>query len=260
MDCPDHRDATCGAWDYLSHMWVCDPATDPDGGAATWKCSTEIARWITAYWREGRWVTDISGMLPFLKKGGATHLRWHASGQFDPRRTDYTVSLSLRLSDRKKGMRPVEAVPLWNGGRWNAAYDAAHPARQVTVPAGTKKVDLYTLITGHDSSTSQCAEFCNHEHTFTMNGKPHLRSFPGQTALGCANEGKGVAPNQHGTWYFGRGGWCPGYDVAPWIVDVTTEAKIGQSNDVGYTTAFAGKPVDVDRGNIVMSSYLVYWQ
>ncbi len=262
MDCPDHRDATCGAWDYLSHMWVCDPATHPDGGAATWKCTTEIARWITAYWREGRWVTDISGMLPFLKKGGPTHLKWHASGQWDPRRTDYTVSLSLRLSNRQKGMRPVEAVPLWNGGSWNAGYDAAHPARQVTVPAGTKKVDLYTLITGHGgSSNGNCAEFCNHEHKFTINGKPHLRSFPGaQAALGCANEGKGVVPNQHGTWYFGRGGWCPGHDVAPWIVDVTSEAKIGQSNDLGYTTAFGGSPVTVDRGNIVMSSYLVFWQ
>ncbi len=265
-DCPNHRDGECGAWDYLSHLWVCDPPLPPDGGVddagpPPWRCNTEIARWITSYWREGRWVTDISGMLPLLK-GGATHLKWYASGQFDPRRTDYEVSLSLRFSNRNKGMKPVAALPLWQGGAWNAGYDAAHPALQVEVPAGAKKVELYTLITGHGAATGNCAEFCDHEHLFTINGKTEKRSFPGaQTALGCAAEvGKGVVPNQLGTWYFGRGGWCPGLDVAPSVVDVTAAVKSGQTNDLSYKTTFAGQPVDTNRGNIVLSSYLVVWK
>lgn len=259
MDCDHHRDGECGAWDYLSHLWVCTPS-NADGGDP-YTCDTEIARWITSYWRETRWVTDISQMLPLLK-AGAVHLRWYASGQWDPRKTNYTVSLSLRYFSKNKGMRPVSAIPLWTGGAWNASYDANHPNKQVMISNGAKKVELYALLTGHGASTDNCAEFCNHEHHFFVNGNDHLRSFPGaQTLLGCADQVKiGAVPNQHGTWYFGRGGWCPGLDVAPWIVDVTKEVKVGQNNDLAYTTTYGGQPVSVDRGNIVLSSYLVTWQ
>ena len=265
-DCVDHRDGECGAWDYLSHLWVCEPPAAADAGAGdagtpAWRCDAELARWITSYWREGRWVTDISGVLPLLK-GGATHFKWRANGQFDPRKTNYVVSLSLRLSNQKRGMRPVAAIPLWQGGNWNPSYDDAHPELQVDVPAGAKKVELYTLITGHGAATGNCAEFCDHEHLFAVNGAVKKRSFPGaRSALGCANDvNKGVVPNQLGTWYFGRGGWCPGQDVAPAIFDVTSAAKVGQANTLSYKTTFGGQPVDVARGNIVLSSYLVVWQ
>jgi len=254
MDCDNHRDGECGAWDYLSYLWVCDPG---DGGP---QCTNEIARWITSYWRETRWVTDISQMLPFLKPG-MQHFRWNANGQFDPRKTNYIVSLKLRLSNKNKGMRPVSAIPLWTGGMWDQNYDAAHPLKQLVVP-NAKKVELYTLVTGHGAAQDNCAEFCNHEHHFAINGTDNTKSFPeAQTALGCTNNvDKGAVPNQHGTWYYGRGGWCPGWDVSPWVVDVTKQVKLGQQNDFAYTTTFGGQPVTVNRGNIVLSSYLVSWQ
>jgi len=262
LDCDHHRDGECGAWDYLSGLALCDApgdGGDPDAGPA---CSTEIARWITPYWREGRWVTDVSGMLALLQGGGKTRMRWWASGQFDPRKTNYTVSLSLRLSNRGKGRRPTRAVPLWTGGNWDAAYDAAHPDRQVAVPASAKAVELYVLGTGHGAATGNCAEFCNHEHHFVVGGKESVLSFPGAaTPMGCANDvGKGVVPNQHGTWYFGRGGWCPGRDVAPWVVDVTSSITKGGDTTLRYTTTYGGAPVTVDRGVIALSSYLVVWE
>lgn len=92
LDCPEHQNAQCGAWDYLSHLRLCEPATSADGGAS-WDCSKELARWITPYWREGRWVTDISAQLATLGAGGPKHFRWTANGQFDPRSTDYITSL-----------------------------------------------------------------------------------------------------------------------------------------------------------------------
>ena len=45
---------------------------------------------------------------------------------------------------------------------------------------------------------------------------------------GCiAEDARGMVPNQSGTWWLGRGGWCPGEQVEPWIVDVTADAKPG---------------------------------
>lgn len=264
LDCPQHQSSECGAWDYLSHLRLCEPATGADGGA-TWSCTQELARWITTYWREGRWVTDISAQLATLAAagGGTKHLRWTANGQWDPRTTDYIVSLSLRFSASGRGMRPVSATPLWTGGDWNAGYDATKPPVMVDVPADAKKVELVTLTTGHGGvQPTNCAEFCNHQHLFTVNGVLHRQSFPeAQTANTCAARvDVGVVPNQHGTWYYGRGGWCPGQDVAPWVVDVTADVVKGQANTLTYRTEFNGAPVGANLGNIVLSSWLVVWK
>jgi hypothetical protein len=253
IDCPQHSNSLCGAWDYLSHLRLCD---------APGMCTRELARWITPYWREGRWVTDISAQLAVLPSGPA-RLQWWASGQWDPRTTDYTVSLSLRYSNSGRGMRPVSATPLWTGGDWNASYDSMKAPVNVLIPADARKVELVTLTTGHGGvQPTNCAEFCNHAHHFVVNGVEHVQSFPGaQTASGCADRvALGVVPNQHGTWYYGRGGWCPGEDVAPWVVDVTADVTKGQMNTLSYTTRFNGAPVNAGLGNIVLSSWLVVWK
>src|SRR5690606_4827620 len=52
MDCPDSEAGefgNCGAWDYLSRIAI----LDDDG--VTWR---EIARFITTYHREGRYLVD----------------------------------------------------------------------------------------------------------------------------------------------------------------------------------------------------------
>lgn len=275
LDCPEHRSTLCGAWDYLSHLHRCELAGPVDGGVGDdggtgflpdggfrWSCQQELARWITTYWREGRWVTDVSQQLAALPPG-PTHLRWTANGQWDPRVTDYVVSLSLRLSNRQRGMRPVLAVPLWKGGTLDPSYDAAHPPVTVDVPADAKKVELVTLLTGHGGNPPyNCNEFCDHQHVFTVNGVAHRESFPeAQTVDGCEKRvGEGVVPNQSGTWYYGRGGWCPGQDVAPWVVDVTADVTKGQPNTLTYRTEFMGAPVAMSLGNVVLSSWLVVWK
>lgn len=261
LDCPRHMDAECGAWDYLSHLWLCEPDTDADGGA-TWRCDTEVARWITPYWREGRWVTDISQQLATLTPG-PKHLRYYASRQWSPREVNYLVSLAFRFSNRARGMRPVQTTPLWTGGVWNELYDGARMPVTVDIPADAKKVELVTIVTGHEGNApTNCAEFCNHQHIYTVNGTVHRQEFPeAQSNNTCLQRvTAGVVPNQHGTWYFGRGGWCPGQDVAPWVVDVTDEVTKGQMNTISYRTEFNNAPLTSRLGRIVLSSWLVVWK
>lgn len=259
-NCENHRDGECGAWDYLSDLRLCDGSDD----AGKPRCELEIARWITTYWREGRWVTDISGMLPVLGTG-KKKLRWWASKQWDPRPANYVASLSLRFSHRNKGMRPVSATKLFEGGTLNDGYNAKYPPLALDIPAGTKKAELYALITGHGSETDQCAEFCNHTHHFTLNaGKRNSLTFPGaKSSDGCRKMvSEGVVPNQHGTWYFGRGGWCPGLDVRPFIADVTADAKLGGGNTLAYEALIGDKPPAAmsGYGNVQMVAYLVLWK
>ncbi|MEZ4391608.1 MAG: hypothetical protein R3A48_10970 [Polyangiales bacterium] len=132
--CVNHRDGDCGAWDYISDLRLCElPDADAGADAGAPRCDAEIARWITTYWREGRWVTDISPMLPLLREGGRRRFRWYASRQFDPRPANYVVSLSLRFSNRSRPLRPfaVERVA-WPGGRLNTTYGERNPAFRFT--------------------------------------------------------------------------------------------------------------------------------
>ena len=97
-----------------------------------------------------------------------------------------------------------------------------------------------------------------------MNNFFHFQSFTG-TALGCAN-GKpitGVEPNEHGTWLYGRNGWCNGREVDPWVIDVTSQvSQDASSNNVTYFGWYNGGDPDPkeEPGYIVMYSYLVYYR
>lgn len=275
FECPAHLPGNCGAWDYLSHLWLCDsPVAQPDGGTS-WTCDQELARWITSYWSETRHVTDVSQQLAALS-AGPHHLRFWASGQFDDgagtgqgthyRPTDYIVTLKLRFSTKNKGIKPVQLIPLWSGGDWNSGYDATKLPIDVAVPSDAAKVELAFIVTGHGGvSGTGCAEFCDHQHHFTVNGAPFVKDFPeAQSGDGCAQRiDEGVTPNQFGTWYYGRGGWCPGTDVPPVVFDVTSAVTKGANNTLTYSTTYQNAPLSSAagaQGNIVLSSWLVIWK
>lgn len=77
---------------------------------------------------------------------------------------------------------------------------------------------------------------------------------------GCTDRvDQGVVPNQHGTWYFGRGGWCPGWDVRPVVIDVTSELRMGAENELGYTATVDNRVITsmAGYGNVVLTAYLV---
>jgi hypothetical protein len=58
------------------------------------------------------------------------------------------------------------------------------------------------------------------QHVFSINGASRALSFPtAGTEMGCTSDVlAGTTPNEHGTWFFGRGGWCNGRQVDPWWV------------------------------------------
>ncbi|KAK9834955.1 hypothetical protein WJX84_012406, partial [Apatococcus fuscideae] len=71
---------------------------------------------------------------------------------------------------------------------------------------------------------------------------------------------KGVEPNEHGTWQYGRNGWCDGQQVEPTVFDVTEEmAPAGSLNHVSYQGLFQGKDPDPQQppGYIMMQSSII---
>lgn len=249
--CPNDNAAefgNCGAWDYLAHVHVWNEADQ------AW---VELVRYITTYHREGRWVIDATPGLVELAAGGTRLIKYTHAPSWNTQPTK--TWLSFRFTNRGKGMRASEATSLFGGGGFNENYNVDREPIDVAIPAGAQKVELYAIITGHGADTQSCAEFCNHQHEFTINGETYLQEWPivGDNE-GCAKTiGTGTVPNQGGTWWFGRGGWCPGRQVDPVRWDVTEYVKAGGTATVEYRGLLNGSTPPANAGNIHMSSWLV---
>ena len=142
---------------------------------------------------------------------------------------------------------------------------------EFTPPAGTTKVEVAGVISGHGfgSDTLNCAEFCDHQHQFWVQDEQrHTKTHPEANVLmGCADQvAIGTIPNQSGTWVYGRGGWCPGMEVPVWRVDLTDDVDLSGSNSLSYISLVDGEIYhpNYTTGNfnprIDMRSYVVYYQ
>ena len=240
----------CGAWDYLAYLWLTDEMDQ----------RTELARFITTYHREAHWVVDATPMLALLQGGGHRKFRWEFAPEWNTQPT--ATWLRLRFSNRGKGYRPHTLISLGGAGGLNSMYNDARLPVTAEVPADAKKLEVYSVITGHGAEANQCAEFCNHQHEFTVNGHRHLVEFPeAQVPDGCVDQvDRGMTPNQYGTWWFGRGGWCPGMQVDPRVFDVTAEAPAGSTATVEYRGMYADRLPPDGSGNVALSAYLVIYR
>ncbi len=236
----------CPAWDYIVYLYLCDEG-DPT------QCTTEIGRWITTYHREGRWVHDISGLLPLLAGGGTRRFAVYSQ-------QPYLVDLDLRLSNQSKPTRPAKAHYLFSGGTFNATYNDTYDATQIAIPADAVKVELATVITGHGmESPGNCAEFCNTTHHFTVNATENTLDFNPWVNIqtGCMGQvDQGTVPNQYGTWWFGRSGWCPGKEVQLVMTDITNQVTLGQDATIAYHGYYLGSDY-TGSASIRMASWLV---
>ena len=208
-----------------------------------WKA--EIGRYITAYNREGRYISDVTPMLGVLKNENINEFNyWQPNA--------YGLTIKLFFWNENKEYTPVGAEYLHGATRkfnldYNNIFGSENPF-SYNVTDNTEKVEIVTFFTGHGHSSTDenCAEFCNHQHEFTINGNTlDLLEHPnGGTPYGCYNRvHEGVSANQYGTWVYGRAGWCPGQDVEYNRIDITSESSIGE-NRLNYRALYQGEEYD----------------
>ncbi len=247
MDCNGSGEyGTCPPWDYLVYLYLCDEGQ-------TEGCGTEFGRWITTYHRQAEWMHDVSDLLPLIAGGGMRTFEFYTT-------QEYEISLSLRLSNQGKPTRPVSTRFLFSGGAFDADYNDAYKPIDVDIPATATKVELATVISGHGQvSPGTCAEFCPTEHHFYVNGTDNVQVLDNAgTDSGCMDMvEQGVVPNQYGTWWYGRSGWCPGWLVPMVVTDVTDQVTPGTTATFDYEGFRDGQPYESGGANIVMSSFVV---
>lgn len=261
LSCPGDRDSSCAPWDRTVQLLVCCDRLSPH-------CNVELGRWITAFRRRtGHWLTDVSPLIPLLDGSKCTFTM-----KTVPWAKPWMVSLNLRFSlNNQTGAEVVQPrafrlMPLYSGGTFDKNYNKRYQPIKFPVPVSTKKVELYAVITGHGSDENGCGEFCVTSHHFLINAVNNTRTFDSAgSALGCTTKVKeGAVPNEHGTWLYGRGGWCDGLQVNPWRVDVTKQLDMNGSvsNTAVYFGLFDGRDPDPSQqpGYIIMTSFLVFYK
>ncbi|MFO7734590.1 MAG: peptide-N-glycosidase F-related protein [bacterium] len=255
QDCKNPADCE---WDRIMHLYV-----DRNGDGS---CNTEIARWITTYGLSGRWVTDISPLLPLIKEGGTQKFRLYVWGD------QYENHLSFRLlEDKQKESAPSDIIPLFSGNpRFDENYNDAYEVLETEIPSDVNRVEIAAYVTGHGngSEAENCAEFCPFEQVFVVNDKKFSKKHSeASDAQGCvAQIEDGVVPNQYGSWPYGRAGWCPGLDVKPWVIDISDSVKKGAVNTFALEAYLNGEVyvpevTDPDgyRAEINTSAYLLLY-
>ncbi|XP_044064160.1 uncharacterized protein si:dkey-256h2.1 [Siniperca chuatsi] len=262
LSCPGKRDSSCAHWDHTVQLFIC---CDPLGPY----CNTELGRWITAFRRGiGHWLTDVSPLLPLLDSNKCT-----LTMKTVPWAMLWIVSLNLRFSvsnqtgNGEEKLHPFRVMSLYSGGTFDKNYNKRFQPIKFPVPASTKKVELYAVITAHGSDENSCGEFCVTSHHFLFNAvfNNTLIFDSAGSPLGCTLRVKeGAVPNEHGTWLYGRGGWCDGLQVNPWRIDITKQLNMSvlASNTVFYFGLFDGQDPNPSEqpGYIIMSSFLVFYK
>ena len=233
LSCPGVRDEDCPPWDHTVQLFVCCDVHSE-------LCGAELGRWITPFRRRvGRWLTDVTPLLPLLLSTSSNVCKvtmktvpwakpWKPALRF---LLDVEETIEDERMRTKKKLTPVKTFPLFRGGTFDADYNAKYEPMFFMIPSSVVKVVVVAVITGHGSDDNQCGEFCPTSHVFLVNGKVYNRTFEDAgTPLGCAETVPGGSiPNEHGTWLYGRGGWCDGRQVDPWVVDVSGDVRHGEN-------------------------------
>ena len=249
----------CHEWDYEANLRICDR----DNVSA---CGTEYMRWITTYGREGKWLTDISPYLFMLENDDNRTFKYRGANKGD-------LTVTFLLSNWGSGLRGQSADFAFTGGQFDGTYnDLSKYTRDLnfTVPSWADKVEIVATITGHGfgKDNANCAEFCDHQHHYSLNGFTTYEWHPiVHSSEGCENEvSNGVVANQFGSWPYGRAGWCAGQDVKQWTFDITGWSDMnGGVNHLTYRGLYNGQeyvPSDgVGNGqrNIHAEIWVVYY-
>jgi hypothetical protein len=256
ITCDAHNPFACSEWDRIGTVRLCSDGSD---------CASplEIARFITPYWRRGRqhYFIDASPFLGLLRAGGTHSFRIDFGPDFE-RPTEWLAKVSLRL--RKSGGEPraMGAELAFVGGAFDETYNQRADFH-FKPPVDATRVELVTLLTGHGQDmTSNCAEWCDHRHTFSVNGTklPEIK-HEGEaigTLTGCASRAAdGVIPGQSGGWAATRAYWCPGLPVEAQRSDITALVKLGKDNALGYVAHFG--TAEPAGGDIALSAYVVWY-
>jgi len=194
----------------------------------------ELGRFITPYggffapgWKY-TWTFDVTDFAYLLHD--SVEIRAHYDG--------YSKGSLFSLDfDMVEGIpaRDVHRIDVLYAGAWrygdpnNSIEDHLVP-RRVRVDDSTGVAGLHLTTSGHGfGGTDNAAEFSDKTHSVKVDGVARFSQH-----LWRADCGQNPVSPQAGTWFYPRGGWCPGDVVYPFDYDLTPYITAGDSLEIDY--------------------------
>jgi hypothetical protein len=196
---------------------------------------TEIARFITPYgkWFPKDWTYswdyDITDYDFLLKDSTEIRVLYDGYSQGS------LFSLDFDMIEGIPARETYRVDVLYSGnptyGDPNNPIEDFLSARRVPPPASKQDISTLRLITtGHGfGGTENAAEFSDKTHSVAINGQDLY-----QQHLWRPDCGQNPVYPQAGTWYFQRGGWCPGDAVQYWDYNLSSHFNGTDSVTVDY--------------------------
>jgi hypothetical protein len=228
LACPNSR---CDPWDRFGSIGIVpNPGTETPG-------YIELSRFITPYGVGASRDVDVTDLRPLLTGEQTVHVfidTWVGPGS--PYGDGWTVTASFEFVGGVPETEVLAAIPVYGDTQYVVYGDPERPVPEqvapvdIVLPEGATGAELRTFITGHGQGNAEnCAEFCERDHTFTVNGTAHTETIWRDDCRTTA------APDQQGTWQYSRAGWCPGasaYDVTFDLGDVSDVDTLNLGYDV----------------------------
>lgn len=210
LTCPS---GGCGDWDVLADLRVVT-------GSGTY----ELARYITPYGIAcGGWQVDLTDFKSVLG-GEVTFL----SNILVYTQKGWLVDMSIDFVDNNPEDTYNTLSRLWEKsyqvyGDPGISYDLDPVS--VDFKSNTENSHVRMTISGHgQGNTGNAAEFFNVNHMLKANGT----NFH-QHNLWKADCAANPCSDQAGSWLFPRAGWCPGQQVEPYNIDVSSLVSAGSA-------------------------------
>jgi hypothetical protein len=199
---------------------------------------TEIARIITPYNIVGgglpgtcTFTIDVTDYMPLLHdtvRLGSYIESWIGGTR------GWLVTAKFAFIEGEVYYKPYKVINI--NQNHNVVYgDTANPVQTqlptkvVYIDPSAAMVKARVTTTGHgQGNTDNACEFSVKYHSFTINNDSVTHNlWRGDCSINpCSPQG--------GTWQYPRAGWCPGADVRPWQVDITSFVPVGQNSTFGY--------------------------
>jgi hypothetical protein len=208
----------CGDWDVLADLKV-----------VTSTGTYELARYITPYGIAcGGWTVDITDFKSVL--GGEVEFQTNVLVYTE---TGWLVNMTIDLIDNNTQNTFQNLSRLWEKGYQvygdpGISYDL-DPVT-INFENNTDASHVRMAITGHgQGNTSNAAEFFEVDHTLNIDGSAFDNHH-----LWKSDCSSNPCSDQAGTWPNPRAGWCPGQEVAPYVINTNSATTAGSSISLDY--------------------------
>ena len=226
--------------------------TCPTGGCDSWdriawlqlhtEVNTfEIGRYATPYGNDWcSWLIDVSAYRLLLS--GEVSL----SSYIETWDKGWLLDVDFEFYEGTPEYQYISVENLWAGNEtdpsltnnnnyYNFLYGEPFfnynlPSKIITIPSNREKSMVRIVNTGHgQANTHNAAEFSDKTHELKINNLTVANHH-----LWNSDCNLNPCSPQSGTWQYARAGWCPGQNVTPKDIDITSNTYIWQELELDY--------------------------